>query len=662
MGHKDFKKFVFPVLFICLVSAATMSCGSSQSQTTPPSTRYTIGGTVSGLSGTLVLQNNGGNNLTRTANGSFAFTTALSTGSAYSVTVSSQPSGQICTVTNGSGTVGSSNITNIQVGCTNATYTVGGTVYGINGTAVLQNNNGDNLSVSAAGSFTFNTSMANGAAYSVTVLTQPSGQTCSVTGGSGTISGDDVIGVHVTCSNNLYTVGGTVSGLNGTAVLQNNGDDNHTITANGSFTFDIKIAHGSTYSVTVLTQPSGQTCTVAHGSGTIGAANVTNVAVTCTANFTYTNETVLYSFGAAGDGIRPYTTNLIEASDGYIYGTTDQGGDYDGGTIFRFDPTDPAGTYTMLHSFANTVGPDGYEPVGNLIQASDGMLYGVTFYGGTESHGGRGGGTIYRFDPADFTNTYEVLHSFGVGNDGWTPYNYAGLVQASDGDLYGTTINGGSTGGGTIYKITTSGVYTMLHSFNYANEGYGPEASFVEGNDGMLYSTTIWGGSNDDGTIFRFDPTGNTVTVLYSFNYANGMGQEPETPLILGNDGNFYGTIDNGGANNDGIIYKITPSGVMTLLYSFDTATGDSPWGNLLQANDSYIYGTTAGGGANSEGTIYRFDPADPVNSFTVLHDFAGGSDGAEPFSGLIQASDGKLYGTTELGGTNDWGTIYVLQ
>ena len=149
---------------------------------------FTVGGTVSGLSGTVVLQDNGGDNLSVTANGSFTFATSLASGAAYSVTVKTNPSGQTCTVTNGSGTMGSANVTNVAVSCANvATFTVGGTVSGLSGTVVLQDNGGDNLSVTANGSFTFATALASGASYGVTVGTNPSGQTCTVTSGAGTM-------------------------------------------------------------------------------------------------------------------------------------------------------------------------------------------------------------------------------------------------------------------------------------------------------------------------------------------------------------------------------------------------------------------------------------------------------------------------------------------
>ena len=253
-------------------------------------TTYPIGGTVSGLSGTVVLQDNGGDDLSVSASGAFTFGTGLTSGTAYSVTVKTNPAGQTCSVANGSGTVGSAGVTNVAVTCTaNAagTYSIGGTVSGLSGTVVLQDNGGDDLSVSASGAFTFGTGLTSGTAYSVTVKTNPAGQTCSVANGSGTVGSAGVTNVAVTCTANAagtYSIGGTVSGLSGTVVLQDNGGDDLSVSASGAFTFGTGLTSGTAYSVTVKTNPAGQTCSVANGSGTVGSAGVTNVAVTCTAN------------------------------------------------------------------------------------------------------------------------------------------------------------------------------------------------------------------------------------------------------------------------------------------------------------------------------------------------------------------------------------------
>src|SRR6516165_5783968 len=210
-----------------------MSYGTGQvdnwSGGTGSSATYSVGGSVSGLSGTVVLQNNGGDNLTLTANGTFTFATPLAGGAAYNVTVKTNPTGQACTVANGSGTIGTANVTNVAVTCANAvTYSVGGSVSGLSGTVVLQNNGGDNLTLTANGTFTFATPLAGGAAYNVSVLTNPSGQTCSVSNGVGTIASANITNVAVSCVNggDGFQVQYMSTDANGVATYQVTSADN----------------------------------------------------------------------------------------------------------------------------------------------------------------------------------------------------------------------------------------------------------------------------------------------------------------------------------------------------------------------------------------------------------------------------------------------------
>lgn len=253
----------------------------------------TIGGSVSGLKGAgLVLKNNGADDLQVSADGPFSFPAAIRNGEPYAVTVGSQPSNptQTCTVTNGSGTAAGADVTNVQITCATAAYAVGGTVVGLTGAGlVLTNNGGDDRAVSASGPFAFATKVASGATYAVAVKTQPSsGGPCAVSGGTGTVGVGDVTGVVVNCAPGTYTVGGTVSNLNGTVVVQLNGGNNLSLNANGSFAFPATLAPSAGYAVTVLTQPGypprSQTCTVSGGTGTMGSANVTSVSISCATN------------------------------------------------------------------------------------------------------------------------------------------------------------------------------------------------------------------------------------------------------------------------------------------------------------------------------------------------------------------------------------------
>ena len=288
---------------------ATTADGSVSGSTILYVSSYPVGGTVSGLTGNVVLANNGGDNLTVATDGSFIFAASLPTGAAYNVSVATQPSGQACVVSNPSGTIGNAAVTNVAVTCTTA-YTVGGTVSGLTGSVVLTNNGGDNYTVTANGSstspisFTFATALVSGTTYSVGVATQPSGQTCVVSNPpSGTIGSAAVTGVTVSCTTNApntYTVSGTVSGLTGSVVLTNNGGDSLSVMRDGSFTFATALTGGAAYSVAVATQPSGQSCAVNNGSGTVGSANVTDVSVNCSASSVAPLSTTSSSGGGGG--------------------------------------------------------------------------------------------------------------------------------------------------------------------------------------------------------------------------------------------------------------------------------------------------------------------------------------------------------------------------
>jgi hypothetical protein len=253
---------------------------------------YTIGGTVAGLTGTgLVLQDNSGNNLALAPGAtSFAFTAPISSGGSYSVTVMSQPSSpsQACAVSGGSGPVGNANITSVEIACITNTYTIGGTVSGLTGTGlVLQDNGGDNLALAfGATSFTFATPVASGASYNVTISSQPSSpsQTCSVTAGAGSITNANITSIQIICTAGTYSIGGTVSGLNGAGLVLENTSNGSFLMVNrsGNFVFAVPVASGSPYDVTISVQPSNpaQTCTVTNGSGTANF-NVTAVLVVC---------------------------------------------------------------------------------------------------------------------------------------------------------------------------------------------------------------------------------------------------------------------------------------------------------------------------------------------------------------------------------------------
>ena len=265
------------------VTSVTVNCSDEA---------HAIGGNVNGLVGSgLSLALNGDTPISVNTNGGFAFPSLITIDSSYDISITQQPSTpwQICTLTNGSGIVGSSDISDVAVTCSTNTYTVGGAVTGLTGTGlVLQNEGSDDVAVSVDGSFAFRTPVSSGNGYAITVSSQPTApsQTCSVSNGTGKVGGSPVENVQVTCKTNLYSISGTITGLAGSVVLANNEVDTLKVTANGTFSFTGLVSSGNNYIVTVATQPNSppQTCTVVDGSGTVVANNVTGVRVECTTN------------------------------------------------------------------------------------------------------------------------------------------------------------------------------------------------------------------------------------------------------------------------------------------------------------------------------------------------------------------------------------------
>ncbi|WP_131783575.1 hypothetical protein [Legionella gresilensis] len=351
---------------------------------------FTVGGRTFGLLGTLVLVNNGSEALTLNADGTFTFPTALPPGSTYSITVQNQPATQTCTVSNGSGTIANANIRNIRVNCSTNARTISGTVTGLapSESVVLQNNGGNNLTVNSNGTFTFSAPVAQGAPYNVTILTQPTTQTCTVTNGSGTAGATNINNVQVTCATNAYTVGGNVSGLTGTVVLQNNGTDNLTLTSDGSFTFPTPVAQGATYQVTILTQPASQNCTVSNGSGIMGGANVTNVAVNCadnTTNLTISTSNLVLSvtglieYGMPGNPNSGVARTITITNTGSLpaFNLVVSSADLPTGTTSSSDcPTTLAAgaSCTITVTPGNTASSDGTNPCSTGTQASPSFI------------------------------------------------------------------------------------------------------------------------------------------------------------------------------------------------------------------------------------------------------------------------------------------------
>ncbi len=311
-----------------------------------------------------------------------------------------------------------------------------------------------------------------------------------------------------------------------------------------------------------------------------------------------------------------------------------------------------AQTFTTLHGFDGTDGDN--ATTAGLIRATDGNLYGTTNGGGANNDG-----TVFKITPS---GTLTTLHSFD-DTDGAVPWGR--LVQATNGNFYGTTTNGGSggCGCGTVFKITPSGTLTTLHSFSNGTDGGYPYAGLFQATNGDFYGTVENGGANGYGTIFKMTPTG-TLTTLHSFDSTDGAN--PQAALVQATDGNFYGTTRFGGASSAcsgscGTVFKMTATGTLTTLHSFDSTDGANPFGGLVQATDGNLYGTTSAGGANNDGTVFKITMG---GTLTTLHSFDG-MDGETPYGVLVQATDGNFYGTTKNGGSancgGDCGTIFQI-
>src|SRR5882762_9260688 len=250
----------------------------------------------------------------------------------------------------------------------------------------------------------------------------------------------------------------------------------------------------------------------------------------------------------------------------------------------------------------------------------------------------------------------DVLAAFGPAG---LQNPQAPLIQGTDGNFYGTTVNGGAFSVGTVFQLTPAGTLTVLHEFAGGTDGAAPAAGLIQAADGNFYGTTSQGGASNAGTVFQLTPAG-TLTVLHEFAGGSTDGAAPCAGLIQASDRNFYGTTVNGGASSVGTVFQLTPAGAVSVLHSFTGGTdGAAPFAGLIQATDGNFYGTTVNGGGSGAGTVFQLTPAGAVS---VLYAFTGETDGAAPVAGVIQAADGNFYGVTQSGGALGGGTAFRLR
>lgn len=367
------------------------------------------------------------------------------------------------------------------------------------------------------------------------------------------------------------------------------------------------------------------------------------------------------------NGVQPYAA-MILAGDGNFYGTTSAGGAYGQGTVFRLTPSG------VLTTLASLNGTNGAAPLAGLVQGIDGNFYGTASAGGTN-----GGGTLFMVTPL---GQLTALANFG-GTNGAQPQGTL-VVSGAKGDLYGTTLTGGASGKGTIFMFTppqgsrqsgsaglaqplrvSPGVLTVA-SFDGVNTGAYPAGGLAQGSGGSFYGTTSSGGSvYNAGTVFQFGSAAQILTPLFAFSSTNGAGSQ--APLVLATNNLFYGTTAGGGTNDvqtggDGTLFSIDANpygGSFTSLCMLGRTNGASPFAGLVRGTDGNFYGAAAGGGSHGRGTLFNYNPSSAT--LTLLYSFTGGSDGAAPYGGLVQGTNGNFYGVTLTGGAGGGGTIYEL-
>jgi uncharacterized repeat protein (TIGR03803 family) len=398
-------------------------------------------------------------------------------------------------------------------------------------------------------------------------------------------------------------------------------------------------------------------CTNTTCTKVVEQANLTQVVLTGTYGNTNTFRwkgdfpffSTFYTFaGPPNDGAYP-ASPLIKDSAGNFYGTTYGGGSANAGIVFKVDPS---GKSTVLYNF--TGGADGSNPGSGLARDSSGNLYGTTVYGGNLSCTGGigvGCGVVFKLDTS---NVETVLHSFNW-NDGAFPGG--GVILDSSGNLYGTTTNGGAyCNCGTVYKLDTSNVETVLWSFTSGADGWVPIGEqLLMDSSSNLYGTAQYGGNAGYGTVFKVDQSGNETT-LFSFSGPPDDGCYPVGSVAMDSSGNLYGTTSGTcGGSNFGTVWKLSGSNEFLMHTFTGGADGGDPIAGVVLDASGNVYGTTAQGGVFNNGAVFQVTPS---GTETVLYDFSGSADGGKP-SALLLDSEGYLWGTAQGGGSAGYGTLW---
>jgi uncharacterized repeat protein (TIGR03803 family) len=384
---------------------------------------------------------------------------------------------------------------------------------------------------------------------------------------------------------------------------------------------------------------------------------------------------VIHNFSGGQDGATPYAGLTMDKA-GNFYGTTFAGGSRALGTVYRLKRSGSNWVADGLYSFLGGVS-DGSEPLARVIFGPDGSLYGTASLGGP-GQCSLGCGAVFNLRPpatvcrsvtCPWTET--ILHFFGPYPDGFFPTGE--LIFDEAGNLYGTTELGGVEAG-IVYELTRSGnawTETIIHNFS-GRDGYEPYGGLISDNAGNLYGTTQDGGLNYAGTVFRLTDSGSGWTESLPHIFQLADGGYPAAGLVFDQSGNLYGATTYGGSDGAGVVFELSPSGASwtySVLYSFtggdgcpyDEYIGSGPWAPLTMDAAGNLHGTTRCDGANRMGNIFKLTPSSGGWTYTALHDFSGGDDGAYPLSNVIMAASGNLYGTASAGGSQGHGVVWEI-
>ena len=619
------------MLITLLLAACGGGGGSAGGMSVASVSHYQITGNVTGLSGgaSLGLQVNGQSPLTVTAGGGFQFPGSFATGTAYQVSMSAQPAGETCSIINGSGTVGTANVTDIQVACTTnpaQTYTIGGTVTGLtSGTLVLQDNSGDNLSITNGGAFTFSGALFDQAAYDVTVLSQPSAQTCTVGNGSGTVQGSNVTGVTVGCTANssqTFTIGGSITGLSGSVALQEAaGGSVQTFTANGTFAFSTNLSGRAPYDVTVTSQPTGQTCVVNGGSGTVGTSNVASVTVSCSTNPTYSISGTVSGLNSGAsvtlldNGSDPLT---VSTNGSFTFPTQLPSGATYGVTV-RAEPLHQVCTVT---NGTDTVASGNVTNIAVACATGPQFAYVANIFDNTIS--------AYSINASTGALTQITGSPFAAGS------NPASVAVSPSGAFVYVANQGG---GVSAYSINAStGALTQTSGSPFA-AGSASISVTVSPNGAFVYVAEGTGGV----LAYSVNATTGALTPITGSPFAGGSGSDSLSVTVSPN-GAFVYVTDVAGSSV--LAYGVNATtGALTPITGSPFAAGTYPASLTVSSNGDFAYVTNSNSG---DVTAYRIDTSTGALTQITGSPFSAGT---SPASIAIDQNYGLAFVANESAG-----------